>query len=209
VLHRSHYVGYVGRGSTPDKASDSQFQPGYVLVTAGGGGDGFNLIKNYLESLREPEPFFESIVVTGPLMDERSKKRVWRLSRGLRVRVLEFRADIDLLIQRAKAVVSMGGYNTTIELLAARKPALIVPRIEPRVEQLIRAERLASLGLVEMIHPCELTPDLLRSKVEDLVRHEPASVPEIEIDLSGASRAVEIVFAGIAQKQALPLGASR
>jgi len=62
---------------------------------------------------------------------------------------------------------------------------------------------------VEMIHPCELTPDLLRSKVEDLVRHEPASVPEIEIDLSGASRAVEIVFAGIAQKQALPLGASR
>ncbi len=207
ILRRSYYVGYVGGGPTFEDTSDAPFAPGYVLVTAGGGGDGFHLIRNYLESLREPVPFFESIVVTGPLMDEQSKRTLERLSRGLRARVLEFRADMECLIERAGAVVAMGGYNTTTELLAARKPALIVPRVEPRTEQLIRAERLASLGLVEMIHPRDLTPPLMRSKVEELLRHDPASVPNLEVDLSGAARAVKLVSARVAEKRALAVGA--
>ena len=207
ILRRSHYVGYVGGGPTFEDTSDAPFTPGYVLVTAGGGGDGFHLIRNYLESLREPDPSFESIVVTGPLMDEQSKRTLERLSRGLRARVLEFRADMECLIERAGAVVAMGGYNTTTELLAARKPALIVPRVEPRAEQLIRAERLASLGLVEMIHPRDLTPPLMRSQVEDLLRRDPPTAPNGEVDLSGAARAVKLVSARVAEKRALAVGA--
>jgi predicted glycosyltransferase len=205
ILCRSHYVGYVGRGPMLEETPDTRPRREYVLVTAGGGADGFHLIKNYLQSLEELEPPFESIVVTGPLMDEESKRKIDRLSQGLRVQIFEFRADMERLIQQARAVVAMGGYNTTTELLAARKPALIVPRVEPRVEQLIRAERLAALGLIEMIHPRDLTPDLMRSKVEELVRRGRAS-PAPEVDLSGASRAVEVVFAGMAQNQALTMG---
>ncbi len=201
TLRRCHYVGYVGRTSTLDETSDLAFQPGYVLVTAGGGGDGFDLIKNYLESLRRPEPAFESLVVTGPMMDDESKMEIEHLARGLRVRVMEFRADMECLIHRAGAVVSMGGYNSTIELLAARKRALIVPRVEPRVEQLIRAERLSRLGLVEMIHPDDLTPETMRARVERLLERDPASAPRVEVDLSGASRAVEHVVAGVAEKR--------
>ncbi len=207
ILRRSYYVGYVGGGPTLEDTSDAPFAPGYVLVTAGGGGDGFHLIRNYLESLREPVPSFESIVVTGPLMDEQSKRTLERLSQGLRARVLEFRADMECLIERAGAVVAMGGYNTTTELLAARKPALIVPRVEPRTEQLIRTRHLASLGLVEMIHPRDLTPHLMRSKVEELMRHDPASAPTVEVDLSGAARAVKLVSARVAEKRALAVGA--
>ena len=62
-----------------------------------------------LESLREPVPSFESIVVTGPLMDEESKRTLERQSWGLRTRVLEFRAYMECLIERAGAVVAMGG----------------------------------------------------------------------------------------------------
>jgi len=207
TLRRCHYVGYVGRGIPLEDTSDLVFPPGYVLVTAGGGGDGFHLIKNYLESLRGSQPSFDSLVVTGPMMDDESQRRVERLARGLRVRVLEFRVDMERLIRRAGAVVSMGGYNSTIELLIARKPALIVPRVEPRVEQLIRAERLSRLGLVEMIHPDDLGPELMRSKVEGLLERDPASAPAIEVDFSGASRAVELVAAGVAKKRALAVGA--
>ncbi len=207
TLRRCHYVGYVGRAYTPEETSDFVFEPGYVLVTAGGGGDGFHLLKNYLESLRRPAPLFESLVVTGPMMDDESKRKIERLARGLRVRVMEFRADMERLIRRAGAVVSMGGYNSTIELLVARKPALIVPRVEPRVEQLIRAEHLADLGLVDMIHPHDLTPSLMRSKVEELLERDPTSVPRFEVDLSGASRAVDLVTAGISWKRAVAVGA--
>lgn len=207
TLFRSHYVGYIGRNPALEQTSATHFQPGYVLVTPGGGGDGFYLVKNYLESLRGTEPSFESIVVTGPLMDEEHKRQAERLSRGLRVRVLEFRPDMEFLIQAAGVVVAMGGYNTTTELLAARKPAIIVPRVEPRVEQLIRAERLASLGLVEMIHPHDLAPGLLRSKVEELVERGPIPAVPFEVDLSGADRAVELISASVSHKHAMVLGA--
>ncbi len=207
ILRRSYYVGYVGGGPTLEDTSDTPFAPGYVLVTAGGGADGFHLIRNYLESLREPVPSFESIVVTGPLMDENSKRTLEWLSGGLRARVVEFRADMERLIQGARAVVTMGGYNTTTELLAARKPALIVPRVEPRVEQLIRARRLASLGLVEMIHPHDLTPSLMRGQVEDLLRRDPSTAANVEVDLSGAARTVKLVSANVAEKRALAVGA--
>jgi predicted glycosyltransferase len=206
VLDRSHYVGYVGHDPAPETDLDLPFLPGYVLVTAGGGGDGFHLIKSYLQSVNRPKPSFESLVVTGPLMDDGAKREIEHLARGLRVRVMEFRPDMERLIKSAGAVVSMGGYNTTVELLAARKPALIVPRVEPRVEQLIRAEQLADMGLVDMIHPHDLTPRLVRSKVEELLERDPASVPRVEVDLSGASRAVDLVTAGIAEKRALALG---
>jgi predicted glycosyltransferase len=207
VLDRSHYVGYVGHDPAPETDLDLPFLPGYVLVTAGGGGDGFHLIKSYLQSVNRPKPSFESLVVTGPLMDDGAKREIEHLARGLRVRVMEFRPDMERLIKSAGAVVSMGGYNTTVELLAARKPALIVPRVEPRVEQLIRAEQLADMGLVDMIHPHDLTPRLVRSKVEELLKRDPASAPRVEVDLSGASRAVALVTAGIAGKRAVDLGA--
>jgi predicted glycosyltransferase len=207
TLRRCHYVGYVGRDPAPETDSDSPFQPGYVLVTAGGGGDGFHLIKSYLQSLKSPEPSFESLVVTGPLMDDGAKREIEHLARGLRARIMEFRPDMERLVKSAGAVVSMGGYNTTVELLVARKPALIVPRVEPRVEQLIRAEQLADMGLVDMIHPHDLTPRLVRSKVEELLVRDPASAPRVKVDLSGASRAVDLVTAGIAGKRAVDLGA--
>ena len=44
---------------------------------------------------------------------------------------------------RAAGVVAMGGYNTFCEILSFDKPALIVPRTVPRLEQFIRASRAA------------------------------------------------------------------
>jgi predicted glycosyltransferase len=207
TLDRCHYVGYVGREPALEDAADLAFPPGYVLVTAGGGGDGFRLVKNYLEGLRRSEPSFDSLVVTGPMMDDESKRRVENLARGVRAQVLEFRADMERLIGNAGAVVSMGGYNSTIELLVARKPALIVPRIEPRLEQLIRAERLSWLGLVEMLHPDDLTPETVRNKVEELLERGSLPAPPVEVDLYGADRAIDFVVEGIVEKRAIAVGA--
>jgi predicted glycosyltransferase len=43
---------------------------------------------------------------------------------------------------------------------------LVVPRVTPRREQLIRAERFRDRGLVDVLHPQALAPDLLSSWVE-------------------------------------------
>jgi predicted glycosyltransferase len=46
-------------------------------------------------------------------------------------------------------------------VLSLNKRTLIVPRVTPRAEQLLRAEAARELGLVQMLHPDRLTPESL------------------------------------------------
>jgi len=67
------------------------------------------------------------------------------------VAAITFEADIEPLIQGAAGIVAMGGYNTFCEILTFDKPALVVPRTVPRMEQFIRADRAQELGLLRML----------------------------------------------------------
>jgi uncharacterized protein (TIGR00661 family) len=73
----------------------------------------------------------------------------------------EFLAEPTQLLQQANSVVAMGGYNTVYEALSFEKPLLIVPRVEPRKEQLVRAKRLQALGISDYLHPNDLSPETL------------------------------------------------
>ena len=85
----------------------------------------------------------------------------------------------------ADVVVSMGGYNTICEILTLRKRAVVVPRTRPVQEQLIRAERMARLGLMRVIHPAKLGARQLMSVVrEEMHRENVRSEPHV----SGRSR---------------------
>src|SRR5260370_507074 len=100
------------------------------------------------------------VILTGPFMPLDVLERLYRLTHNRpQLRVIKFVTDPDILLSLADRVVAMGGYNTVCEVLSFEKPALIVPRIKPRQEQLIRARRLRDLGLIDMLHPHELCPD--------------------------------------------------
>jgi predicted glycosyltransferase len=85
------------------------------------------------------------------------------------VRYLDFVDDMAAHIGAADVIVAMGGYNSVCELLAAGRPALVVPRVSPRREQLIRAEALSARGMLHMVHPDEATPERLRAEIERLL----------------------------------------
>ncbi|MCA9152724.1 MAG: hypothetical protein KDA92_25645, partial [Planctomycetales bacterium] len=55
----------------------------------------------------------------------------------------------------------MPGYNTMCSVMSFGKPALVVPRTLPRQEQYIRAQRLADLGVLNVLHPDSLHPSPL------------------------------------------------
>ena len=74
-----------------------------------------------------------------------------RAARLDNVHAITFNARLEALMARAAGVVAMGGYNTFCEILSFDKPALIVPRTAPRLEQYIRAARAAELGLLTML----------------------------------------------------------
>ena len=72
----------------------------------------------------------------------------------------------------ADLVISMGGYNTICEILTQKTPALIIPRETPRKEQLIRARRLKTKGLLDFIPWTEVNPQLFREKIFTLFNNQ-------------------------------------
>jgi predicted glycosyltransferase len=95
-------------------------------------------------------------------MPARKRRKLMRKAADIPyIEMIEFDSRMEDLIAGARAVVAMGGYNTYCEILSFDKPALIVPRMRPREEQLIRARRAAELGLIEMLLP-EEADDALR-----------------------------------------------
>jgi predicted glycosyltransferase len=135
-----------------------------VLVTPGGGEDGFSLISTTLEALASlpPEHCPRAHIVCGPEMNESQRSGIHSAAQSLpNISVQDFSDDMMSLMAAADVVVAMGGYNTVCELLTLRKRALLVPRVRPGTEQLIRAECMASRGLVRMLHPHDLAPATL------------------------------------------------
>jgi predicted glycosyltransferase len=140
-----------------------------VLVTTGGGGDGYKLMDVFLRMLETWPAEHRSVVVTGPFMPTPERKDIAARARKLGVRYYHFCRQMEQLMAAADLVVSMGGYNTICEILSQRKVSLIVPRETPRLEQLIRAQVLKAKGLADYLAWQELTPDRLRSKIEELL----------------------------------------
>ena len=184
-----HHVGYVGRPVPSEPSPD--LPEDYVLVTAGGGADGYRLLATVLEALAVRPLDTPTLLVTGPLMPDRDVELLRRLADGLDARVEVFRPDMDAVIARARAVVSMAGYNTVAELLRARRPALLVPRDRPSEEQLVRARLVAGTGLAAMLSPDRLSPRSMRHALDGLLD---APVPPFDESLyRGAERAAALL----------------
>lgn len=143
----------------------------FILVTTGGGGDGCEVLENYL-SLHDnfPESLpFKSVVITGPFMPKKAREELRVRARRYGIKLLPFHPHLEKLIKAADLVISMGGYNTICEILTQHTPALIIPRESPRLEQLIRAERMKARGLIDFIPWTKVTPTLLREKIVSMV----------------------------------------
>jgi predicted glycosyltransferase len=156
VRRRMVYTGYLGR-TMPEAASAVEAcdlaGDEFLLVTTGGGGDGDGLVDWVLAAYEhDPGTLPPALVVFGPFMTPDQQAGFAARAAALpKVRNLTFDARLEAWMSRAAGVVAMGGYNTFCEILSFDKPALIVPRTTPRLEQAIRARRAAELGLVSVL----------------------------------------------------------
>ena len=119
-----------------------------VLCQVGGGQDGAALAEAFMQTSLPNG--WAGVLITGPFMPADFKKRLQMLAtKRSNIQVLEFISEPTHLLKCAERVISMGGYNTVMEALSFEKPLLVVPRVKPRLEQLVRAERLQNLGVLE------------------------------------------------------------
>ncbi len=157
IREKMHYTGYLPR-SLPretDLPKALDIEEPYMLVTAGGGGDGVAMIDWVMRAYEADATLpLDALVVLGPFMPHEERDDFIERAKCLdRVNVITFDSRLEVLMANSSCVVSMGGYNTFCEILSYDKPALVIPRTEPRKEQLIRALRARELGLLDVLVP--------------------------------------------------------
>ncbi|HKJ65145.1 MAG TPA: glycosyltransferase [Desulfopila sp.] len=195
IQHKVVFTGYISRNQIDMETGRKirkQFRifddETFILVTTGGGGDGSEVLENYLDLHDKfPESLpFKSVVITGPFMPRKTREQLRKRARRYGIKLLPFHPHLEELMKAADLVISMGGYNTVCEILTQRTPALIIPRESPRQEQLIRAERMRARGLIDYIPWTQVTPTLLREKIVSLISRSTTYIENMEgFSLSG------------------------
>ncbi|MCF6323971.1 MAG: glycosyltransferase [Gammaproteobacteria bacterium] len=168
IIKKVYYTGYFDQRNRINLANIFNinrelnelfnFRKKLVVCMLGGGQDGARLAESFIAA-KLPENYY-GILVTGPyLPDDIKHKLLNDCAKEKNIRILDFIKEPGYLIEKADRVITMGGYNSICEVLSLEKKSLIVPRIEPRKEQWIRASRLQQMGVVDMLHPDEVSPE--------------------------------------------------
>lgn len=199
---KTRFMGYIRRGLGRRPADEVRGSLGVtatdrlILVTPGGGGDGFRLVDTYLEAQAAlgGDPRLISLIVGGPEMPAADKQALLhRIHRQPHLHWLEFTDDLASYMTAADGVVSMGGYNTVGEILSLQRRAVVVPRARPVEEQWIRAQRMAQLGLFTAIHPEALTPTRLVAALRQEL-HGGVAQGNYRLDLNALPRITEALL---------------
>ncbi len=186
------YTGFVTPKPAPDARERVRRSLGVgederlIVASAGGGKVGAPLLEAVVAAfpLMNGAEKTRLLVFTGPYMDDEAFDRL-RSRTGSRVSISRFTSDFLSHLAAADLSVSMAGYNTSMNLLAARVPALVQPFAQNR-EQRLRAERLIRLGAaMGILEDADLAPERLASRMAaEIDRGERPAVP---VDLNGAA----------------------
>jgi predicted glycosyltransferase len=179
VSRKIRFTGYIPREvkSTKDAIQERKRHhinetDKLVVVTTGGGGDGYPVMDAYLSMLERQSHVipYRSILITGPFMPKTQRREILARSKKLNVKVFHFYRQMEKVLAAADLVISMGGYNTLCELMSQNTVSLLIPRETPRLEQTIRAQCFNQRNLLDYIPWKMLDPELLSKKVDYLLQ---------------------------------------
>jgi len=188
------YTGYVAPRRAPDRtrravrrelgvADDAAM----IVVSAGGGRVGSAVPQAVLAACREQPRLSRAAVriFAGPYAPDAAYAAMERAASALPdARVARFAPGFVDIVAAADLSVSLGGYNTVMDLLSAGTRALVAPFDQNR-EQRLRAARLRERGLLGLLDPSDLAPAALAGRLLAALDSPPPSFPSA-IDLTGA-----------------------
>ncbi|PYT89390.1 MAG: hypothetical protein DMG36_22415 [Acidobacteria bacterium] len=191
------YVGYVCEQepykSQSEMRNELQVEGKLLVVTGGGGADALPMMLECMKALKllGTNSGLEAIFITGPLMEGGEREHLRELAKGLKVRVLTHVDNHLSYMNAADLVVTMAGYNSLYQLFRLRKKGLVIPRSGPSAEQQTRARLFAQRGLVDVMHPRELSPKRMADKLMDDLERTDYPLYEPTIDTNGGRKAAD------------------
>lgn len=184
-----HYTGYVARRA---EQPGPERIPKSIVASSGGGKVGTDLLQAALEAVAQiDDPQLGLRVFTGPFMEPADRTALAQLAGGdRRVSLLPFSPTFQDQLASAELSISMAGYNTTMDILAAGTRAIVYPFPQNR-EQALRARRLEALGLVRVLDRPD--PRELKPLIEAFLQHGATNPRPHHLDLNGAACSVRLV----------------
>lgn len=193
IAEKITYTGYVvdDDDAVAAQAAASESGRGEVLVTAGGGAVGESLLRAALKA-RPLTTLARRVwrLITGPnLSTAVFDDLAWPAPDG--VVVERWRNDLPILLRNCAVSISQAGYNTVMDVLQAGARAVVVPFAEAgETEQMVRANRLATHGLLTVVDPRRLSAKLLAQAIDQAAAGEPPTMP---FDVTGAATTARLL----------------
>ena len=163
-----------------------------IVASAGGGRAGFKLLSGVIEACRMlARTFaFKLEAFAGPFMMEEEFNKLCALSTpDLRVRRYS-KHFLDYLYA-ADLSVSLAGYNTCMNLLVTKVPALVYPYSRQQ-EQPMRAEKIKKFIPMRILGENDVHPDMLCKHIEQMFQMT-RPIPKQTLNLNGAATAARIL----------------
>ncbi|MGH2787837.1 MAG: glycosyltransferase family protein [Actinomycetota bacterium] len=185
-----YYTGFVVPNGSSSNGSPQRGQK--IVVSAGGGIVGAQLLRAAIRARRLLAEDVEMKVVAGPFLPEVTWRSLRAEAAGTNGLTLQRSVkSLSAELRTASASVSQCGYNTALDILRARVPALVVPFSDSgEDEQTKRAGRLQAAGAVRVLDPHDLEPLALAKEIRALLSFRPRPVP---VDLNGGPRTARIL----------------
>ncbi|ADU64301.1 MAG: hypothetical protein KUA35_06045 [Pseudodesulfovibrio sp.] len=184
------YTGYVAARSAPGAGTALRHELGLdtplIVASAGGGQVGNELIRAAIHSsiiLAETHPH-ALMAFTGPYAPDADHARCQALAANHpHITVRRFTSRFPAYLDAANLSLSLGGYNTTMNLLAANTYGLILPFTQNR-EQAMRTSRLEQRHAVGLLAPADLDPARLATRITQALTRTTTATP---LNLDGAA----------------------
>ena len=187
------YTGYVTArpggdgGANIRKRLELKENEPLVVASAGGGRVGADLLRAVLDAHARLAEYrqLRLCVFTGPFMAAEDFSALEGKADSVPgVQLARFTNEFLSFLAAADLSVSMAGYNTCMNILAARVPSLVWP-FNQNQEQRLRAQKLAALGGLTLLSQEDLEPLRLAVLMEKALKARRDSV-EFSVNLAGA-----------------------
>jgi predicted glycosyltransferase len=188
-----HYTGFVTKEQN-ERAKPEPRRASRIVISAGGGLVGEALLRTAIEAyefLRAPgKP--EMRVIGGPFIPEQAWQALEKIAREKQgISLIRSVPDLGVELRGAAASISQCGYNTAMDILRSRVPALVVPFSgDKQDEQMNRARRLERLGALRVMEPERLDAQTLASEIHSLLHFLPSV---IELNMNGVESTAQVL----------------
>lgn len=192
-----HYTGFVTESKKVSVST--QLRSNEILISLGGGSVGAELMDAVL-SIAKDFSDFKFRFKKSPYMPEDLISRLDLAQKTLQnVFVEGFSQNFEEELCGVRLSISMGGYNTVMNVLNTKTPALIYA-YDANHEQNLRGELLENLGYLKVLNKSDLESSHLIQIIKDALCH---SYPSQELNLSGGIETTRLLKLKIDETRSL------